>query len=198
MNGRDSKGVNWEEEKRKRTETRDFEDEYEELHFRTERISRPPKEGDLFHEGRQEANIQSDGETGRLLTHSHKELFRCDCGCIVENIRQTVRDASGKVFCEKHGSLFCRLCSQLIMPGEQVRIGESYYHRSECAERVVNHILREAEIEPEKVNPIAYGEMKALQAALRSEKRNNSVRRIGDVLADIFSGRKPYAIKKID
>jgi len=115
MNGRDSKGVNWEEEKRKRTETRDFEDEYEELHFRTERISRPPKEGDLFHEGRQEANIQSDGETGRLLTHSHKELFRCDCGCIVENIRQTVRDASGKVFCEKHGSLFCRLCSQLIM-----------------------------------------------------------------------------------
>lgn len=198
MNGNDFYGVDWDSEKRKHSEFDEFGDEYCEIHFRTERINPPPEEGDVFHEGRQQAAIQSNGKKGRLLTHSHKELIRCDCGCIVDNIRQTVKDASGRVFCEKHGALFCRLCSLLIMPGMQVRIGESYYHRHVCAMKVVRSVLREAEIEPENLNPIIYGEMKALKAALKSEKRSNRCRRIGEILSGLFSGGSSGALTKTD
>jgi len=193
-----NQGIDWRQEKSDREHQRSFEDEYSEIHVKTTRIVRPPREGDYVGANKQEARIQSDGEKGRLVTLSHTELIQCDCGCRVDDILKTVRDSSGKLLCEKHSGLFCRLCSAIITPGEQVKIGENYYHRKNCAERIVESVLLEAEYELEKINPVALGELKALRSSLRAEKRSVALKKLAKTFGWSSPAGNSHALQKID
>lgn len=189
-------GVDWNKEKNDREQTKQqFGEEYKEAHYKSVRINKPPEDGQIYQEGGQEASILSDGENGRLATISHSNFIRCDCGCIVKDIQETVKDSTGKIFCQKHGNLFCRLCSQLILPGCQVKINESYYHRKGCALKVVNSILAEEEEKPGAIPPVVLGELKALKSSLQKEKLYGEVKQITMKIRDIFGGYRTNAVK---
>lgn len=189
-------GINWEEQKRQRTNESGFDEGYSETHVRTEKISNAPQDGEQFNESGQTASIISDGEQGRLFTHAHKELYRCDCGCVVESILKTRRDSSGVIFCERHGSFFCHLCSLLIFPTQQVKISEFYYHRDGCAEKVLNSVLFEMRMRPEGVSHVVLGELLALKAELRKERYAKLFGEFKNGIRQLFSGEKVYAIPK--
>jgi hypothetical protein len=189
-------GVDWEEEKMQRSEKRDFKTKYTELHIRTERVDHAPGDGQIIQEGGQQATISSDGEHGRLMTQSHKTYIRCDCGCIVDSILKTRRDESEAIFCERHGNLFCRLCSLLIIPGQQVKINDSYYHRHACAENVVDHILAETENNEDTVPVLVVGELKALKSDLRAERWAHDWEEFKNGVKQLFRRKKTYAISQ--
>lgn len=186
--------INWEEQKRQRAKESNFDEGYSETHIRTEKISSAPQDGEQFNESGQRASILSDGEQGRLFTHAHKELFRCDCGCVVDSILKTRRDSSGAVFCERHGSFFCHLCSLLIFPTQQVKINEFYYHREGCAEKVLDSVLFEMRMRPEGVSQVLFGELMALKAELRNEKYAKLVAQFKNDMRRLFSRKKINAI----
>ena len=186
-------GIDWDAEKKKRASDSEFTDNYSEIHVKTERIVNAPNDDMTYPEGGQKAQIQSDGERGRLITQSHKELYRCDCGCVVDSILKTRKDESGKVFCERHANLFCRLCSRLIIPGQQVKINESYYHQR-CAEKVIDSILDEALLNPHEMSPATIGELKALKKQLMTARLKKNWSKAKSKIKILF--RKKYGVIK--
>ncbi|MBD3374473.1 hypothetical protein GF406_05490 [candidate division KSB1 bacterium] len=188
-----NEGVNFEEEKENRRTEHNFSEFYTEHHAKTHRVSKSPEDGGVVGESREEQSIQSDGERGRTVTISHQELLRCDCGCLVDSILKTRRDKAGNIFCEKH-QLYCNLCSCLIMPEAQVRIGSAFYHRA-CGLRVIEKILDEDVLHP-KLSSTELGELKAIRSDISSAVYRENFQKAVKFVKKLFERKKKKWLTK--
>lgn len=168
---------------------------YSERTERTVRIIRPPADGNIHIEGGEESAILSDGEKGEQRSSTGKTLYRLDCGCLVDDLRQTRREGDIYV-CVKH-ALYCRLCSLIVLPSDLVyiRLNESYYHKG-CALNVIRKILFEEELKPGSLSPETVGELKAIRSEILKKQIYGEVKRIGQKVKDIISGYKTNAVSK--
>ena len=195
-NNDDFEGVNFDDDSfLHHEEERDFEEMYSEVHRMIVRIIRPPRDGESYVEGGEQSAILSDGEKGQKRSDTGKTLYRLDCGCLVEDLKDTRREGSIYV-CAKH-ALYCRLCSCIVLPSElvYVRLNESYYHKR-CALSVIRKILFESEVNPGSVKTEVIGELKALKGSILKEMAYREVKRIGGKVMDMIKGKKAYGIRK--
>lgn len=170
-------------------------EKYSERSERTVRIIRPPADGSIHIEGGEESAILSDGEKGEQKSSSGKTLYRLDCGCLVDDLRQTRREGDIYV-CVKH-ALYCRLCSLIVLPSDLVyiRLNESYYHKG-CALNVIRKVLFENELRQGVLSPETVGELKAIRNEIMKRQVYGEVKRIGHKVKDIFSGYKTNGLSK--
>ena len=187
----DFEGADFDSEQINLDDEDQFKRKYSERHRRVIRVSRPPQDGTAFQEGGDQIEILSDGEEGRKEIISGTMQYRLDCGCSVENLKDTRREGNF-IVCPKH-ALYCRLCSKIVLPNQLVyiRLNESYYHRN-CALAVIKKILFEAELKPKSLSAEAVGELKALRDDILKEKVCRHAKQIAMKITDLFSRKRGY------